>query len=174
MSVIVVDVSATGFESRLKTFFSRLDEKKIVLTAKIPEVVEDPRYCFKKAIFAAHKYLDENGEAGLARLKELYPDFTIVPTSILEDDTMEHLKAAIYKTLEIMKVYTKRVGYEADFTDPVILPIGGTVEDAAYLLHKDFAKKLQYAKIWGKGKFEGQRVKNNFVLTDGDIIEFHI
>jgi len=73
-----------------------------------------------------------------------------------------------------MKVYTKRVGYEPDFTDPVILPIGGTVEDAAYLLHKDFAQKLQYAKIWGKGKFEGQRVKNNFVLTDGDVIEFHI
>jgi len=66
------------------------------------------------------------------------------------------------------------VGHEPDYSDPIILPIGGTVEDAARMLHKDFAEKFQFAKIWGKGKFEGQRVKNNFVLSDGDIIEFHI
>jgi len=54
------------------------------------------------------------------------------------------------------------------------LPNGGTVEEAALELHKDFARKLQYAKIWGHGKFEGQRVKSSFELFDGDIVEFHI
>lgn len=174
ISVIVVDVSTAGFEERLRSFFSRLDEKRIVLCPEIPDKIEDPRFCYKKAIFAAHKYLDKNGEEGLTKLKELYKEFMIVPTSILEDESMENLKAAIYKTLSIMKVYTKRVGQKPDFTDPVILPIGGTVEDAAYILHKDFARKLQYAKLWGEGRFEGQKVKNNYVLADGDIIEFHI
>lgn len=174
ISVIVVDVSTAGFEDRLKSLFARLDEKRIVLCRDIPEKIEDPMYCYKKAIFAAHKFLDENGEEGLAQLKKLYEEFVIVPTSILDDETMENLKKAIYKTLGIMKVFTKRVGQKPDFTDPVILPIGGTVEDAAYELHKDFAVKLQFAKLWGEGRYEGQKVKNNYVLVDGDIIEFHI
>ncbi len=174
LSVIVVDVSTPGFEDRLRAFFARLDEKKIVLCPSLPEKIEDPRFCFKKAIFAAHKYLDENGTDGLKWLREQYAGFVIVPTSILDDESMESLKKAIYDSMGIMKVFTKRVGYDPDFTDPVILPIGGTVEDAAYVLHKDFAQKLQYARIWGKGKFEGQRVKSNYILSDGDVIEFHI
>ncbi len=174
ISVVVVDVSAGDLEDQLKVFFSSLDEKKIVLCPKIPDEIEDARYCYKKVIFAGHKYLDENGEEGLAKLKELYKEFVIVPTSILDDDSMENLKVAIYKMLGIMKVFTKKVGHEPDFNDPVILPIGGTVEEAAYVLHKDFALKLQYAKLWGEGRFEGQKVKNNYVLADGDIIEFHI
>ena len=41
-------------------------------------------------------------------------------------------------------------------------------------LHKDFARKMKYAKIWGEGKFEGQRVQKDFVLSDGDVLEFHV
>jgi len=113
-------------------------------------------------------------EVGRQKLNELYPDFTVIPTSILDDDLMRGFGQALFKALGIIRVYTKKVGHEADYDDPIILPISGTVEDTALELHKDFLKKLQYAKIWGKGKHEGQRVKNNFVLTDGDIIEFHI
>ncbi|MCP4703352.1 MAG: TGS domain-containing protein [candidate division Zixibacteria bacterium] len=174
ISVIVVDVATAGFEERLKAFYARLDEKRIVLCPEIPDEIEDARYCYKKAIIAAHKYLDENGEEGLARLKEQFKEFVVVPTSILEDETMDNLKKAIYKMLGIMKVFTKKVGHDPDFNDPVILPIGGTVEDAAYELHKDFAQKLQFAKLWGEGRFEGQKVKSNYILADGDIIEFHI
>ena len=73
-----------------------------------------------------------------------------------------------------MIIHVDPVGKEADFTNPVILPIGGTVEDAAVTLHKDFAHKLKYAKIWGHGKFDGQRVQRDFRLIDGDILEFHL
>lgn len=172
--VVVVDVSTPGFEKRLKIFCDRLDEKRIVLTPEVPKKVDDPRFCYKKTIFAAHKFLDEHGAEGLEKLKALYPDFVVVPTSILEDNTLEDFKRVIFDSLAIIRVYTKRVGHEPDFNDPVILPIGGTVEDAGIVLHKDFAQKLQYAKVWGKGKFEGQRVKNSFILSDGDIIEFHV
>ncbi|MCP4583062.1 MAG: TGS domain-containing protein [candidate division Zixibacteria bacterium] len=171
---VVVDVSTPGFDKRLKVLFDRLEEKRVILTPEIPEEVEDARFAYKKSFFAAHKFLDENGDIGLEKIKTLYPDFNIVPTSILEDETLENFKAMIFNSLNIIRIYTKRVGHEPDFNDPIILPNGGTVEDAAYALHKDFAYKLQFAKIWGDGKHEGQRVKNSFVLTDKDIIEFHI
>jgi len=171
---LVVDVSDLEFESKVNELLERLEEKRITLVPEEPEVVEDPRFCFKKTIVLAHKYLDENGDRGLTRIKELFPEFKIVPTSILEDGSMDNFKAAVFKLLRIIRVYTKRVGQEPSYIDPVILPIGGTVEDAAIELHKDFAHKLQYARVWGKGKFEGQRVKNNYVLSDGDVIEFHV
>ncbi|UCC79850.1 MAG: 50S ribosome-binding GTPase [Candidatus Zixiibacteriota bacterium] len=172
--ILVVDVSTPGLRSRIDVLISRLEEKRIILSPRIPDEIEDPRFAYKKTLIAAHKYLDENGDVGLAEIKKLYPEFTIVPTSILDDDSLEGFKKAVFESLEVIRVYTKKVGHEPDFVDPIILPIGGTVEDAAKSIHKDFAHNLQYAKIWGQGKFEGQRVKNSYVLSDKDVIEFHI
>ncbi|RKX18851.1 MAG: GTP-binding protein [Candidatus Zixiibacteriota bacterium] len=172
--VVVADVSDAGLESGLKVVFDRLIEKRIVLVPQVTKKNDDPRIAYKKTIIAAHKYLEKNGEKGLKKLRDLYPEFTIIPTSILDDDSLNNFKAAIFNSLGIIRVYTKRIGHDVDYVDPIILPVGGTVEDAAIALHKDFAYKLQYAKVWGKGKFKGQRVKNSFVLSDKDVIEFHI
>lgn len=174
IAVVVVDISTTGFKNRMKVLLDILEEKRIILTPEVPDEIDDPQFAYKKAFIAAHKFLDENGEKGLEEIKSIYPEFTIIPTSVLDDDSLENFKAAIFNSMGIIRVYTKRIGHDVEYSDPVILPIGGTVEDAAYNLHKDFAYKLKFAKIWGKNKFEGQRVKNNYVLSDKDVIEFHL
>lgn len=171
---LVCDISASEGINGLEIILKLLEEKSISLVPALSAESDNPRIMPKKTIIIAHKYLDGDWEVSLQTLKERFKGFTIIPTSILDDDSLNQFKEAVFKSLKIMRVYTKRVGHEADFTDPIILPVGGTVEEAAVALHKDFAYKLQFAKIWGKGKFEGQRVKNNYVLTDGDIIEFHI
>jgi len=171
---VVVDICESGFESKIKAVFDILLEKNIILSRSVPNEVSDPHIVYKKTFLTGHKCLDEGADSGLSRLRQLYPDFRIVATSILDDDSMENFKLAIFEMMDIMRIYTKRVGHDPDFVDPIILPIGGTVEEAARALHKDFAQNLQYAKIWGTGKFEGQRVKNSYVLSDKDIIEFHL
>jgi len=40
-------------------------------------------------------------------------------------------------------------------------------------VHKDFAQRLKFAKLWGGTKFEGQMVSRDHVLEDRDIIELH-
>lgn len=172
--VVVVDATNQNLRAELDVLFEKLESKRIILCHDIPEDVSDPRFAYKKTIIIAHKYLDEHGESGLNELKHRFSDFPVVPTSILDDSSLLNFKTAIFESLGIIRVYTKRIGHEADFIDPIILPIGGTVENAARTLHKDFASQLQFAKIWGKDKFEGQRVKNSYVLSDKDIIEFHI
>ncbi|MCK4607800.1 MAG: TGS domain-containing protein, partial [candidate division Zixibacteria bacterium] len=91
-----------------------------------------------------------------------------------DDDSLEDFKRTVFEGLKVIRAYTKPMGKEADFSDPIIIPIGSTVEDAARALHRDFTQKLKYAKIWGKGKYDGQRVQRDFKLIDGDILEFHL
>ena len=50
---------------------------------------------------------------------------------------------------------------------------GGTLLDFARIVHHDFAERLKFARVWGHGKFDGQRVTKDYVLADGDVIELH-
>jgi ribosome-interacting GTPase 1 len=172
--VVVVDTTSPEISRGLETLTSRLEEKRIILVPEVKHEGEDPRFAYKKTIICAHKFLDEGGRNGLDNIRQFYDGFVVIATSILDDDSLEKLKAAMFDALGVIRVYTKPVGHEADFTDPIILPIGGTVAEAAQTIHKDFASKLKYARVWGDGKFEGQRVKDSFVLSDKDIIEFHL
>jgi len=49
------------------------------------------------------------------------------------------------------------------------------VMDVAKKVHKAIAKNFRYARVWGKSvKFGGQRVGEDHVPDDGDIVEIHI
>ncbi|MEE9443950.1 MAG: GTPase [candidate division Zixibacteria bacterium] len=173
---LVAGVGDDGFETRMQYVFDKLKERRVILIHTIPnpEDIDDPSLAYKRTIIAAHKIYDEGGEKRFSRFSELYPGFTVVGTSILDDETLERFKRTVFENLNIMRIYTKTIGHEPDFSDPIIVPLGSTVENAALMLHKDFAHKLQFAKIWGSGKYDGQRVQKSYVLQDKDIIEFHI
>ena len=76
--------------------------------------------------------------------------------------------------LDIIRVYTKTPGQKPDFSDPIILSRGSTLEDAAASVHKDFLQRLEYARLWGSGKHDGLMVKRGHILQDGDVIELHV
>ena len=84
------------------------------------------------------------------------------------------MRGRLFSLLDILRVYSKRPGHEPDLSNPVILKQGSTVLDLAKEIHKDFAAKLDYARIWGQGKYDGQRVNRDYTLHDGDIIELHM
>jgi hypothetical protein len=103
-------------------------------------------------------------------LRELYgKDFPLFP---VEKD-MEDLKRRIFQALDVVRVYTKSPGKSVSREDPVVLPRGSTVLEAAQIIHKDFAENLKYARMWGES-YNGQRVEREHVLQDGDVLEFHI
>lgn len=172
--VLVADLEAPKMIDDLKFIIEKLDEKRIILKNSREEEPEDVRLSFRKTIICAHKEFEDEDGGKQAKLSELFPGFAMVATSIIDDDSLEKFKKTVFDALGIIRVYTKPIGQEADFKDPIILPIGGNVEDAAMTIHKDFAQRLKFAKIWGEGKFDGQRVQSDFVLSDKDIIEFHV
>jgi len=107
--------------------------------------------------------------APLAQVEAIF-----IAVSAREGVGLEELRRKIYQVLDIIRVYTKAPGKKPEFDDPIILDRGSTLEDAAASVHKDFAAKLKYARIWGSGKHDGIMAKRDHVLQDGDIIELHL
>jgi len=154
---------------------AQLGKMRIVIgerTAKEePEVVLWP----KKALIIGNKVDLDNASQNYIVLKNKYEgQLPITAISAKEGTGLAELKREIYQMLDIIRVYTKMPGQKPDFNDPIVLDRGSTLEDAAAAVHKDFAAKLKYARIWGSGKHDGLMVKRNHTLQDGDVIELHL
>lgn len=80
----------------------------------------------------------------------------------------------LYEIADIIRVYTRAPGKDADLTAPFVLPRGSNLEDLAGKIHKDFVSGLKFAKVWGKAVYDGQMVQRDHVLEDGDIVEIRI
>ena len=107
-------------------------------------------------------------------LTEFYGD--AVPIYAISAETgygKAELLQGIYDILDIVRVYPKAPGKKLKRDDPIVLPNGATVLDAALGLHKDF-EDFKFARIWGPKWHDGQPVSRNDVINDGDVVEFHL
>jgi len=119
--------------------------------------------------------MDRDGAAeDLAALEELLEQpWRMVPVSCVSGTGLEQLGPRTFTALDIMRIYTKEPGKEADRDRPFTLPRGATVADLARTIHKDIAEGLKFARVWGPSAFDGQSVKDAHVLQEGDVVEIH-
>jgi ribosome-interacting GTPase 1 len=61
-----------------------------------------------------------------------------------------------------------------DYDKPFTIRRGGTLQEIAEMVHKDFAENLKGARIWGSGVHDGTMVKGDYVLHDKDVVELHL
>jgi ribosome-interacting GTPase 1 len=170
--MVVVDLIDNPV-TQMESLTARLEEKRIFL-GKMPETVdEDAPANYKKALVVGNKSdLDMGGEGFRALQGYCGERLPVVAVSAV-GRALDNLTSAVFRILEIMRIYTKTPGGKPDMTDPIILDIGSTMEAAATAVHKDFARKMKYARIWGSGKHDGVMASRDHVLQDGDIIELH-
>jgi len=90
---------------------------------------------------------------------------------VFEEEKLEALKERVFSLLDKIIVYTKKPGGKVEKEKPLGLPLHSTVKDAARHLHKDFEKKLRFARVWGSTKYPGQRVSKDYKLKNRDVIE---
>ena len=79
----------------------------------------------------------------------------------------------LFGHLGIARVYTKVPGQRTARDRPFVLRRGQTVDDVARVVHKDLARSLKYARVWGRSGFDGQHVGRDHPLEDGDLVELH-
>ncbi|MGE5579167.1 MAG: TGS domain-containing protein [Bacillota bacterium] len=129
----------------------------------------------KKAMCAVNKADLPGAAERVELLKEILGDqMEIVPVSATTGEGLDRLKAALFfDLLGKIRVYTRPPGKKVDYTAPFVLPAGTTVLEAAREIHKEIAETLKYARVWGKGVFEGQMVPRDHVLSDGDVVVFY-
>ena len=100
-------------------------------------------------------------------------DWPMVAVSAEAGTGLEALAEAMWRGLKMIRVYSKPPGKPASMFEPILLPLGATVRDMARLIHKDLANRLRFARIWGAGYHDGQKIPREHVLVDRDVVEMH-
>jgi ribosome-interacting GTPase 1 len=152
-----------------------LKEKRIGLgPAQADADDENSPVTYKKALIVGNMAdLDEGGRSYQA-LKSHYEGTLPVIAISAVSGALDELKRKLFEILDVIRVYTKTPGGKPDMTDPIVLEKGSTLEMAATSIHKSFAQRMKFARIWGSGKHDGVMVSRDHVLEDGDIIELHV
>jgi small GTP-binding protein len=176
-AILVIDISSDNSLDELESTIAVLEKFKIALYGWDREKPQnnDVPLTWKKTLIAANKMDDPASFDNLDVIRDLFGgDFPIEMISVKSGRGIDNIRANIYKMLDIVRVYTKVPGKSADMESPYILKRGSTVVDVAEMIHKDFASKLKYAKLWSESGVSGQMVNRDHIVDDRDIIEFHI
>ena len=74
-----------------------------------------------------------------------------------------------------MRIYMKKIGKPPDMNKPLIIHKGSSVLEVAEKIHKEFARHLDYARIWGpSARFPDQKVGIKHILKEEDVVELHM
>lgn len=174
-AVLLLDLGDDDGPFAAEAVIDRLAQTKTHLVGKVPEVIEDPTTDYCKTMLVANKCEQPGADDRLEIIKEMFGSrYPIHSLDAESGKGLEELRNAIYRFLNVIRVYTKKPGKPADMASPFSCPIGSSVLDLAELVHRDFAEKLKSARIWGTGVFDGQTVTRDHVLHDKDIVELHV
>lgn len=173
--LLVLDLSLPDPDEDFLTLLAKLEEKRIGLFPKEHPIPSDKQQFMKKTMIIANKCDHPRAAENLEEIKSFIdPGFTPIPVSIFKENTLEDLKEQIYIFLDVIRVYSKIPGKKVNHNDPYVFKKGSSLMDMAKAVHKDFSQKLKYARIWGKNKYQGQKVNRSYMLEDEDIIELHL
>jgi len=175
-ALLLVDLGADDGIEHCQALLARLNDTKTRLAARSYLDEEDVGLSYTQTLLAPNKIDDVDAQVRLDFLHELLPlDFPEYVISAETGQGLEALKGAIYKSLDVVRVYTKTpTAKEPDMTRPFTLRRGSTLADLAGLIHRDFVDKLKSARIWGTAVHDASTVKPDYVLHDKDVAELHV
>lgn len=85
---------------------------------------------------------------------------------------MDGLIEALWRNLQLTRVYTKRRGEYPDLQTGLVLRKGASVEDFCHRIHRSLASDFKYALVWGTStKHQPQRVGLKHMLENEDIVQ---
>jgi len=174
--MLVLDLLADDLLEQAEMLFAEL-EKARILPGDHPSQREPDGQGFwrKRALLIGNKAEGQGARENGKALIELYgARIPFLAVSARTGEGLGEVPAKTFQLLEIVRIYTKTPGKEPSFEEPVVLERGSTILEVASSIHKDFRHHLKYARIWGQGKFDGQRVERDYLVQDGDVVELHL
>jgi uncharacterized protein len=173
-AILMLDLGDDDGPFAAEAVLDRLAQVKTILAGQKPAQQDDYSIQFVRTLLVANKIDLDGAQDRLDIVREMYgPKFPIHVISAEHGAGLEDLRDAIYKFLNVIRVYTKQPGKPPDMTSPFTCPIGSTMVELAALVHRDFADQLKSARIWGSGVHDGQTVGREHHLHDKDVVELH-
>ncbi len=158
----------------------RLDNALVKVTGSVTlDDVEDAIFessTYKPVVILATKAEASGSSMELEDLREVVGSrIPVLRVSAAKGIGLNEVASAVFRVLEIIRVYTKLPNDQRPATKPVILKVGSTVLDVAKTIHSQFYKNFKYARIWGpSAKYPAEHVGSTHVLMDGDTVEIRI
>ncbi len=176
IAAIVVDMASPDLLDAIDIILKQMEKHYVFLVDKIPEPeLRKVGAVYLRTIILGNKMDLTDAEENLPIFEEwLGGRFPLIKISAAGEDIKNTLPRRLFEELRIIRVYTKAPGKKLEKQDPLVLPIGSNVMDAAHGLHKEIAQSLKYARVWGGGMHDGQQVARDQVLSDGWALEFHV
>ncbi|MDX1404993.1 MAG: GTPase [Woeseiaceae bacterium] len=183
--LLVIDPGDPECLEQIPVILERLAEKKIFLKPGWPGIDDaqpepadddDPfRLDLPTVLIANKSDLDPNPD-DVDILEELLGlQFPALVMSAETGEGTDELGKFLFRALEVVRVYTKTPGKSAARDNkPFTVRRGGTVLDVASLVHKELARDLKFARMWGTDVFDGQQVSPDHLVADGDLVELHL
>ena len=173
-ALIVLDLAADDSPDEVEASLSKLSETHTELVGELPHDVEDEATQHVKTALIANKSDAPGAQDRFEVVREWFgPRYPMMATSVETGEDLESLAKYVYDLLEVIRIYTKVPGQALDRSTPFTIPSGGSIEDLATAIHRNLADSLKFAKVWGVGVHDGQTVRRDHVLHDGDIVELH-
>ena len=174
--VLVADLGDPGSARLMEGIISILKGKKVELAAPSAVIPPDKIPFLKRSLIAANKSdIDASGGAFEALNLLLEGPFDRLPVSAETGFHIHDLKRRIFALLHVVRAHSKVPGKKTELDSPFALKKGATVLDMARAVHKDFAEKLDFARVWSRGGgIDGLRVNRDYILNDEDVVELHI
>ncbi len=173
--LLVADLGDVEAPLVMDGILARLRDRRVEFVAAETGVPPERFPFLKRTLLVANKS-DVQGAADVfTDLQALLEGpFERIAVSAQTGQGLEELRRQIFRLLGVVRVYSKAPGKKPDRTIPFTLKKGSTLMDMAKAVHKDFADKLNYARVWNGAGLEGLRVNRDYVLADEDVVELHV
>ena len=182
--LLVIDLNDPECLEHVPVILERLAEKKVFLRSAWPGLIPaEPReqdeadglfHLDLPTVLIANKSDLDPDPGEVETLEELlglrFPALTV---SAKTGQGLDGLGSFLFCALEIVRVYTKSPGKPADTDKPFTVRRGDTIHDVANLVHRDIARGLKFARMWGDAVYDGQQVGPDHPVSDGDTVELH-
>jgi hypothetical protein len=171
---LMIDLQAFPIE-QLNDSLAMMREHRLIPVEERDSVPEDQRhrFSFKPILVVVNKADDAASDDDFEVLCELLGELPcpLLPIAAKTGRNLDTFGRTLFERLDIVRVYSKPPGKDANFDAPFVMPRGGTLENFAAKVHKDFVESLRSARVWGEGVYDGQQVGREHVLHDGDVVE---
>ncbi|KAJ8586192.1 developmentally regulated GTP binding protein 1 [Rhizopogon salebrosus TDB-379] len=163
-------------QDEIKAILSEYKLSNVDVTIREPNMTADDLVDViegNRVYIPALYVLNKIDAISIEELDLLYKIPYSVPISSREWLNIDELQEKMWESLELVRVYTKPRGQTPDYSTPVVLRRGRcTVEDFCSSIHKEIAKQMKYAIVWGSSAkhARGQKVGLDHVLEDEDVV----